>query len=93
MPIDLGQVHYKEIEIIGTVSPRQRDFVNATKLMKYELIDMTDVLGYVFPMEEAQKAFEQAITPGTYRVVIKYQIGHKGKYKSLADNSVLSSGY
>lgn len=72
LPIDLGQVHYKEIEIIGTVSPRQRDFVNATKLMKYELIDMTDVLGYVFPMEEAQKAFEQAITPGTYRVVIKY---------------------
>jgi len=72
LPLNFGEVHYKEIEIIGTVSPRAEDFVYASKLMKYGLIDMSDVVGYVFPFEEGQKAFEQAVTPGSYRCIVKY---------------------
>lgn len=72
LPINFGEVHSKEIEIIGTVSPRAEDFVAATKLMKYGLIDMSDVLEQVYPMEKAQEAFERAVAPDSYRCVVKY---------------------
>ena len=73
LPIDFREVHSKEIEIIGTVSPSANDFVMASRLMKYELIDMTDVMDYVFPFEQAQEAFEQSIIPGTYRCIISFE--------------------
>ncbi len=72
LELNFGEVHYKEIEIIGTVSPRAEDFVYATKLMKYGLIDMSDVLEQTWPMEEAQQAFERAIAPDSYRCVVVY---------------------
>ena len=71
--LDFGWVHGAEVEIIGTVSPRAEDFVNACKLMKYGLLDMSDVLEGTWPMEEAQKAFERSIEPDSYRCVVTYE--------------------
>lgn len=72
IPVNFGQVHHKEIEIIGTVSPRPIDYVAAAKLIKYGLIHLEDVLEAVFPMEQAQAAFERAIAPDSYRCVVAY---------------------
>lgn len=63
MPLSFNMVHSKEIELIGTVSPAAADFVSAAKLMRYELIDMRDVLAQVFPFERAQEALEQSDCP------------------------------
>lgn len=70
--VDFNEVHNKEIKIIGTVSPRAIDFVTASKLMGYGLIDMSDIIENVFPLEKAQEAFELAINPETYRCIIAF---------------------
>lgn len=72
MPVSFNDIHGREIEIIGTVSPAAADFVTATKLMKYDLIEMRDVLEKVFPFEQAQDALEYAILPGKYRCVVRF---------------------
>ena len=70
--VDFNEVHHKETQIIGTVSPRANDFVTASKLMKYNLIDLDDIVEKVFSFEDAQEAFEHAIKPETYRCIIAF---------------------
>lgn len=70
--LSFNGVHGREIEIIGTVSPAAADFLAASKLMKYGLIDMRDVLAKTFPFDHAKDALEQALVPGTYRCVITF---------------------
>jgi len=72
IPLDFNEVHNKEIQIIGTVSPRAIDFLMASKLMEYKLIDMTDIIDHVFDFNQAQEAFNQSIIPGTYRCIISF---------------------
>lgn len=73
IPLDFNEVHHKETQIIGTVSPRAIDFLMAAKLMEYGLIDMADIVHQIFPFEDAQEAFEQSIVPGTYRCIISFE--------------------
>jgi L-iditol 2-dehydrogenase len=71
IPIRMGMVHNTEIEIIGTVSPNESDFYTASRLICTGLIDMKPVINHIIPIDEAAGAFDLAVTPGTYRVVIK----------------------
>lgn len=73
VPVDFSEVHNKEIQIIGTVSPRAFDFVTASKLMMYELIDMSDLIEEIFPLDRAQEAFQRAIMPDAYRCIISFE--------------------
>lgn len=73
IPIKMGMVHSKEIEIIGTVSPNEADFYHAARLISRGIIDMKAVIDHIIPIEEAQDAYTKAITPGTYRVLLKMQ--------------------
>lgn len=69
---DLNKLHHLETEVIGTVSPRAVDFVRASKLMQYQLIDMADVIEGTYDFEDAQAAFEDSIRPDTYRCIITF---------------------
>lgn len=70
--VNFGEIHSREIELIGTLNPTLHDNDIAVKLISYGLIDMRPVIGAKFPFDQAKEAFEKALEPGMYRVVIKY---------------------
>ena len=70
VPIRMGEVHNTEIEIIGTVSPNQADMYNAAWLIESGLIDVKPVIQELVPMSQGAEAFEKAVVPGAYRIVI-----------------------
>lgn len=72
IPVDFGAIHNNETEIIGTVSPRAIDFLMASQLMKYELIDLKDVIHGTYKFADGQKAFEESVKPGSYRCIIMF---------------------
>lgn len=68
--VDFGRLHSKEYEYIGTVSPTMKTNLQATKLIAYGLMDMDDLIEGIYNFEDAQAAFEKAIDPNSYRVII-----------------------
>ncbi len=63
-----GQIHNKEFKVLGSFSSESVDFTRAVKLQKNKQIEIEKFIYKVFPLAEAQKAFES--TRGAYRVVI-----------------------
>ena len=72
IPVDFGQIHGKEFEIIGTLNPNLDDNDAAVKLIQYGLIDMEQVIDEVYPFDQGKQAFDKACEPGMYRVLIQY---------------------
>ncbi|HYE10592.1 MAG TPA: alcohol dehydrogenase catalytic domain-containing protein [Patescibacteria group bacterium] len=72
-PIELNvnSVHSKEMNITGAVNANTRDFLMATKLLSNKMIDPSLLISEVVPFENIEYAFERAIDPKTYRVVVK----------------------
>ncbi|MEG0034671.1 MAG: alcohol dehydrogenase catalytic domain-containing protein [Bacilli bacterium] len=70
--VDFNMVHSKEIEIIGSLNPTIEDNEMATKLIRYGLIDMKEVIDASYNFNNGILAFEKALEPGTYRVIINY---------------------
>ncbi len=71
--ISFGQLHSKEYEYIGTVSPTYEANMRASKMINFGLINMEEVVDSYYNIEDAKDAFERAIIPNTYRVVISYE--------------------
>ena len=72
-PIQLGVVHSMETELIGTVSPAAYDMYRAAKLMASGLINPAPFIEKVYDFEDVKEAFEYAIKPNTYRVVVTHK--------------------
>lgn len=72
-PIEISpnKVHSSEIVITGSVNPDVKDFLAATRLLSFGLIDVSKLISNVLPLEEIGQAFEQAIDPSTYRILVK----------------------
>lgn len=70
--VDFGKVHSREIEFIGTLNPTIEDNERAVRLITYGMIDMEEVIDARFPFEQGKEAFEAALKPGAYRVIINY---------------------
>ncbi|MBN2395066.1 MAG: alcohol dehydrogenase catalytic domain-containing protein [Candidatus Atribacteria bacterium] len=64
-------VHYQLWEIIGTYGCSTQDYLNATVLLSKKYILTAPLLEKKYSLEDIQKAFEKATTPGTYRVTIE----------------------
>ncbi|MCK9288315.1 MAG: alcohol dehydrogenase catalytic domain-containing protein [Sphaerochaetaceae bacterium] len=73
-PIDLNpdELHNTEKIITGSVSPSIEGFDTAVRLLNKGMINPEKLLHGVYPYEQAQEAFETAIIPGTYRVIIRF---------------------
>jgi L-iditol 2-dehydrogenase len=68
---DSNLVHYRRIEYIGTFGASMKDFILASKLLNTHAIDVSPLVDSVkFKLEDIQKAFETAATPGKYRVSV-----------------------
>lgn len=71
--ISFGDMHSKEYEFIGTVSPTMEANLRASKLINLGLINMEEVIDSRYRFDEAEEAFKRACEPNTYRVVIKHE--------------------
>jgi L-iditol 2-dehydrogenase len=72
-PIELSvnKVHSSEMIITGSVNPGNPDFLAATRLLSNKIVDVSELISGVMPFEDINKAFEKAIDPTTYRVLVK----------------------
>ncbi len=70
VPIDMGAIHDKEYEIIGTVSPTMESNLRATKLIAKGILSVDDLIEGTFSYDNAVKAFDMASSPNTYRCII-----------------------
>lgn len=69
-PIDLNELHYKEYRLVGTISPTRYDFARAVSIVNANRIDLNNFIRTTVPFENISKAFDMAIEPGSYRVIV-----------------------
>lgn len=72
-PIDLSvnKIHSSEMIITGSVNPGTSDFLIASRLLSNKLINVSELISDVIPFKEIDRAFEEAIDPSTYRIIVK----------------------
>ncbi len=64
-------IHYKRMEMIGTTGADYADFMEAAELLNAGVVKVTNLLeNKQFDLEDIQAAFEEAATPGRYRVTV-----------------------
>ncbi|MDL2224843.1 zinc-binding dehydrogenase [Eubacteriales bacterium OttesenSCG-928-M02] len=74
LDLDPNELHYRKIDIIGTIGAHAVDFVDASRLISKKLIDCSYSLeGETFPLRDIQQAYEAAATPDKYRVTVDLQ--------------------
>lgn len=72
--VDPNEIHYREIEIIGTMGGTISDFQYAAKLLNERLIDISGCLeGVTYGLKDINKAYEAAAAPNMYRVTVDCQ--------------------
>ncbi|WP_430592066.1 zinc-dependent alcohol dehydrogenase [Humidisolicoccus flavus] len=72
-PIEVSpnHLHKSERRIIGVVSSEKRDFHDAARLVRLGLVDLSPLVQNTYPLAELKSALDEAIQPGTYRIVIE----------------------
>lgn len=71
-PISLSPdyIHRSEVTITGSVSPSVQDFLKSTKLLSSGIINPELLISKEVTFDRVQEAFEMAVVPNTYRVVV-----------------------
>ena len=70
VPVSPNWLHNTEAVITGAVNPSIRSFEQAVAVLNKNIVDLKDLITGVYPMEQAQQAFEAALRMDTYRIVI-----------------------
>ncbi len=72
-PIELGpnSLHNNEQRVMGVVSSEKQDFYTATKLIREGQVDLSPLIQNRYPLSDLGGALNEAILPGTYRIVVK----------------------
>lgn len=58
------------MEILGTYLGDTKDFLEAARLLNQRVVDVRPLIEASYPLEDIQKAFEEAARPGNYRVSV-----------------------
>jgi 2-desacetyl-2-hydroxyethyl bacteriochlorophyllide A dehydrogenase len=69
--LSVNKLHSSEMIVTGSVNPNNADFQTSTRLLSYKLIDVSHLISDVVPFDNINKAFEEAIDPSTYRIIVK----------------------
>ena len=70
MDVDPNKVHYMRLELIGTYGSTLEDFSDAAEMLNTGRVNVSKLVETQIPLDEIQKAFETASTPGNYRVSV-----------------------
>jgi len=68
--VDHNLIHKNEVDVLGVESKSIQDFAIAVRLLSNRLIDVRPLIDRRVPLADLQTAFELAIRPDTYRVVV-----------------------
>jgi L-iditol 2-dehydrogenase len=68
--VDHNFVHKNEVDVLGVEGKSVQDFAIAVRLLARRLIDVRPLIDRRVPLTELQTAFELAIRPDTYRIVV-----------------------
>lgn len=68
--IDPNYIHYSEISITGSSGPATTDFLQATRLINNEIIQVEEFISEKYPLTEINKALEVSLEPDAYRILI-----------------------
>lgn len=68
--IDLNTLHYKEYNIVGTISPTNRDWKQAIDLVLNDKIDLSKYVSKTYNLTDVHEAFERSLESDVYRVVV-----------------------
>ena len=71
LPLDPNFIHYSEVVITGSSGPATSDFLQASRMLSYEIVPTKDFIYDTFFLEDIDKAFKAALLPDSYRVVVK----------------------
>ncbi len=66
--VDPNTIHYKETELIGTIGADLIDWQLAADFLSRGVVKTDKLVSHQVSIDEAQRAFELASTPGNYRV-------------------------
>lgn len=69
--LSVNKIHSSEMIVTGSVNPNNADFQTSTRLLSYKLIDVSHLISDVVSFDNINKAFEEAIDPSTYRIIVK----------------------
>ncbi|MCF0237628.1 MAG: zinc-binding dehydrogenase, partial [Sphaerochaetaceae bacterium] len=58
VPVSPQMLHSTEKILTGSISPTEKDFFKANRLLSFGIIDMKSLIAAKFPFEKAQDAFE-----------------------------------
>lgn len=72
VPVDPNVIHYNEQVITGSFSHTKKSFMEAVTLLSHGLLDTTPFISERVPFPEVTYAFERAVSPDTYRVVVEF---------------------
>ena len=70
--IDPNLIHYNEIFFTGTFSHTKHSFRQAVSMLSQSVVDVSPFITERIPFPEVERAFERAIAPDTYRVVLTF---------------------
>lgn len=70
LAVDPNFIHRKQVTLTGARHPSPKGFETAADLLSRRLIDVSPLIEAKFPMDQIQEAFELAIRPETYRVIV-----------------------
>lgn len=70
MNIDPNVIHRSGITITGSTSKNRKDLYQASLLIGRKIINVEPMIEKVLPLEQAQLAFELAIKPENYRIIL-----------------------
>lgn len=70
--LNVNHVHSSEINITGAVNQNTRDFLAATRLLDYGIVDPTLYIAETVPLDRIDYAFERAVDPKTFRVLVEF---------------------
>ena len=71
LEIDSNIIHYRKLELIGAYEATIKDFLDAAKMLNQKFINVGPLVEAVYSLDDIQKAYEVASTPGNFRVSIK----------------------
>lgn len=71
LTIDPNFIHRKQVTLTGARHPSTKGFEASSDLISKGLIDVSPLIEAKYPISELKDAFELAIKPTTYRVVVE----------------------
>ncbi len=70
LEVDHNLIHKNEVDVLGVEGKTVQDFAIAVRLLSRRLIDVRPLIDRTVPLGDLETAFELAIRPDTYRVVV-----------------------